>query len=933
MEVQELVSSSHFNFLEDLSSHILKKCTQPGMLSKLDLLSPNVTVQEFYEVDKPQVADKNELINNLVDSFKKLNLEIGLLSENNDNKFENSKSPFKIKDDKNAEILDINKSLPEKPKIIEQKINIEKPSTTTKAKLSKKKRNQEKKKNLELKNLEKKSVEEISDNKMEEIEGEGLTSSQPKIIEENTISKSLGEDTISEDVEEKHEGAKIEEQKTDKKPIMKNLEDKIIKSSKGKGKANVNKNIKAKHGKKDKKEVINKIIKEDDELTRNNELTVFVENNELIDVLKEKKHWKNIRKSNFIIDRTVSLEEAIADIKRIVELWVNDNLEKINKIFFQNKNAFTLISGSYLLNINSVESDVDFIVVLPFNYTDNNGKFVTKIMLDDEFMGSKSECNFDKREECSEKGSLYCVLCESKATSWLRKITTGVSEINATIHNYSFDLAFVAYPWERNSEQILNFIKSEESLNEIDNFILNFTEQFGTNLQFDRFGMINSLSGYRATIRINELIAENKNKFRLVLLTLKLWARNHFIYNGKLGFFSGTSLVILVTKIIVDFNSTKMTIYQILAKFFDVYTYKKINNIDDNSNNKQKIEEHLENELEPISITEETNENIEELREAIDWNETKERESRNKLYINNNEVLRDQIIETQKFLEKAISPYVKQILEKEINGKQLLLEKVLEKNSKMEKHTKLVWPIITPGLPKQNAGFNINMSTRKIIWREMKGAHDFIKTNIKNALKAKSKISKKLDGNHENLKNQWGSLINGGEFKDKYDQFLAIVCTYSSTSEYGDEFCDFSTTRIRLQLLFSIETEIDAICHANLQKPIRDKKQCPKEFRKKGWVCIIWLVGIDFGINGKDKNISSQNLVLEDKENIFSKDKGKQILEEFKEKIISSYLPRKKGVDSFLSKMSKEERDIIMSQLGIEVKYLKKDEVIEWMLN
>jgi len=54
---------------------------------------------------------------------------------------------------------------------------------------------------------------------------------------------------------------------------------------------------------------------------------------------------------------------------------------------------------------------------------------------------------------------------------------------------------------------------------------------------------------------------------------------DHFIYNGKLGFFSGTSLVILVTKIIVDFNSTKMTIYQILAKFFDVYTYKKINNM------------------------------------------------------------------------------------------------------------------------------------------------------------------------------------------------------------------------------------------------------------------------------------------------------------------------------------------------------------------
>uniref|UniRef100_A0A915NKH6 Polynucleotide adenylyltransferase n=1 Tax=Meloidogyne floridensis TaxID=298350 RepID=A0A915NKH6_9BILA len=521
-----------------------------------------------------------------------------------------------------------------------------------------------------------------------------------------------------------------------------------------------------------------------------------------------------------------------------------------------------------------VESDVDFIVVLPFNYTDNNGKFVTKIMLDDEFMGSKSECNFDKREECSEKGSLYCVLCENKATSWLRKITTGVSEINAKIHDYSFDLAFVAYPWERNSEQVLNFIKSEESLknlNEIDNFILNFTKQFGTNLQYDRFGMINSLSGYRANIRINEITAKNKTKFRLLLLSLKLWAKSHFVYDGKLGFFSGTSLAILVTKILVDFNSSKMTIYQLLAK------------VEDSNNtlvNKQKIDEHLETELEPIFIVEETNGNIEKLREAIDWNETKERESRNNLYINNSEnVLRDQIIEKQQFLEEA-PPYQKQILETEIKEKQSLLIKVmlnrksiLEKNAKMEKHTKL----------------------------------------------AKSKISKKLDGNHEDLRNQWEGLISGGgEFKNKYDQFLAIVCTYNPTNEYGDEFCDFSTTRIRLQLLFSIETEIDAICHANLQKPIRDKKQCPKEFRKKGWVCIIWLVGIDFGINGKDKNISSQNLVLEDKENIFRDAKGKQILEEFKEKIISSYLPRKKGVYSYLSKMSEEERDVIMSQLGIE---------------
>jgi len=80
--------------------------------------------------------------------------------------------------------------------------------------------------------------------------------------------------------------------------------------------------------------------------------------------------------------------------------------------YFQNKNAFILISGSYLLNINSVESDVDFIIVLPFDYNDPKDRFVTKRMVDDEFMGIRAECNFEKREECSEKESLYCLLCE-----------------------------------------------------------------------------------------------------------------------------------------------------------------------------------------------------------------------------------------------------------------------------------------------------------------------------------------------------------------------------------------------------------------------------------------------------------------------------------------------------------------------------------------
>uniref|UniRef100_A0A915M9Q8 polynucleotide adenylyltransferase n=1 Tax=Meloidogyne javanica TaxID=6303 RepID=A0A915M9Q8_MELJA len=593
VEVQRLVSHEHFKLLKKFSSQILQKCTKPGMLSKLDLLSPNVTVQEFYEVD-------NLTINTIYDYMKEKSVKI-LISVSERKEF--LKWRQGIVADEFYEELGINNEI----KLENERENRQ----IFKEQISK------------VENLNEKSggnieLDEISDNKMEDVEGESNT---------EEISSHLVNEINLETTNET------------KQPPNENTIS---------------------------------------EATKSNEITI----SSVPDEVKDEK------------ETTKNLEEAINDIKKMIELW-NDQAFFLIKRFtcrLTNKDAFTLISGSYLLNINSVESDVDFIVVLPFNYNDNNGKFVTKIMLDDEFMGSKSECNFEKREECTEKGSLYCVLCENKATSWLRKITTGVSEINAKIHDYSFDLAFVAYPWERNSEQILNFIKSEES--------------------------------YRANIRINEITAKNKTKFRLLLLSLKLWAKSHFVYDGKLGFFSGTSLAILVTKILVDFNSSKMTIYQLLAKFFDVFTYKMMDKIDEDSNNtlvnKQKIEEHLETELEPIFIVEETNENIEKLREAIDWNETKERESRNNLYINNSE---------------------------------------------------------------------------------------------------------------------------------NYDQFLAIVCTYNPTSEYGDEFCDFSTTRIRLQLLFSIETEIDAICHANLQKPIRDKKQCPKEFRKKGWVCIIWLVGIDFEIN------------------------------------------------------------------------------------
>uniref|UniRef100_A0A1I8BJ38 PAP_central domain-containing protein n=1 Tax=Meloidogyne hapla TaxID=6305 RepID=A0A1I8BJ38_MELHA len=37
----------------------------------------------------------------------------------------------------------------------------------------------------------------------------------------------------------------------------------------------------------------------------------------------------------------------------------------------------------------------------------------------------------------------------------------------------------------------------------------------------------------------------------------------------------------------------------------------------------------------------------------------------------------------------------------------------------MEKHTKIIWTVITPSFPEQNAAFNINYSTATIIRKEL----------------------------------------------------------------------------------------------------------------------------------------------------------------------------------------------------------------------
>jgi len=53
----------------------------------------------------------------------------------------------------------------------------------------------------------------------------------------------------------------------------------------------------------------------------------------------------------------------------------------------------------------------------------------------------------------------------------------------------------------------------------------------------------------------------------------------------------------------------------------------------------------------------------------------------------------------------------------------------------MGKHTKIIWAVITPSFPEQNAAFNINQSTATIIRNELiEGMGGVFLENIKNKL-------------------------------------------------------------------------------------------------------------------------------------------------------------------------------------------------------
>nr|CAD2193756.1 unnamed protein product [Meloidogyne enterolobii] len=155
-----------------------------------------------------------------------------------------------------------------------------------------------------------------------------------------------------------------------------------------------------------------------------------------------------------------------------------------------------------------------------------------------------------------------------------------------------------------------------------------------------------------------------------------------------------------------------------------------------------------------------------------------------------------------------------------------------EEKIRLEKHTNPIMVVLTLGYPEQNCSYNVNNSTRKIILKEFENGIDML-NNAKNT----------NDGN-ENLKQAWKMWLNGPKFLEKYKHFLFILCIDKFHTKESENYCRFIESRIRLELIFTIEEDQKQIDYTHATS----KENClPKIFLEKysGHYIQHWWVGIE----------------------------------------------------------------------------------------
>ncbi|KAF7632234.1 PAP_central domain-containing protein, partial [Meloidogyne graminicola] len=289
-------------------------------------------------------------------------------------------------------------------------------------------------------------------------------------------------------------------------------------------------------------------------------------------------------------------EKALRILKTQYSRWAQTN--KFNK-------SKLIINGSVLLGINTINSDIDAIIVLDENEEINNKKdeinnckfllenllknkttkcekgkeeeknkgifdnslFISlictkkeikkdeekiKINIKDKryeqvFGNEKVNCLIENRENCYDQ-SLFCFLCRERRVTDLKRITEAwINLIEFKIFGIDIDIAFVSLPdWPNNN----NF---EENSQEWLNYILSSQKN-------NALTKLQPISGYSSNKYLINLFDNNKNEknynkmpivFCNALIAIKVWAKNNSIYGNINGFFNGAALTLLLAKVYI----------------------------------------------------------------------------------------------------------------------------------------------------------------------------------------------------------------------------------------------------------------------------------------------------------------------------------------------------------------------------------------------
>uniref|UniRef100_A0A915NV20 polynucleotide adenylyltransferase n=1 Tax=Meloidogyne floridensis TaxID=298350 RepID=A0A915NV20_9BILA len=256
------------------------------------------------------------------------------------------------------------------------------------------------------------------------------------------------------------------------------------------------------------------------------------------------------------------------------------------------------------------------------------------------------------------------------------KVGGRVPLLKLKYYGYDFDLLFVEVPCyiplRKEYKENLNLEDTDKLINQII-----FNLKMGP--IEDIRSVILPLSGYRSNLYIAKLMEKNFENFRTLLLVLKIWAKNHFIYSGQFGFFNGTNLSVMACKTIL-LNKNK-SIVHLLEQFYITFTKWDWTNpvLLESLVDHQQLAQQSNNSLDIQNY-----QDFISIKNSLNWDINSDYNKRRQVFGLDNYTIYDQ-------------------------NKHRLMQ-----------HAKRMWPIIAPGNPPQNSGFNINYSTSRILLSEMR---------------------------------------------------------------------------------------------------------------------------------------------------------------------------------------------------------------------